>query len=131
MNPPMVHALAFLPGDRGRVAAARGDGHVSLHRLAGTGRASRRPAGRAGPPPGPDDGPAFLPTCHAAAATSLACLGNPVPALVSGGNDGRLLLHTAAPHTVRHGRKVNALHAAGGRLYVADVSPHISVYMVT
>ncbi|KFM23907.1 WD repeat-containing protein 53 [Auxenochlorella protothecoides] len=85
LNPPMVHALAFLPGDRDRVAVARGDGHVALHRLA-------------------------------------------PPVLVSGGNDGRLLVHTPIPHVVGHGRKLNDLHVAGGRLYVADVSPHLSVY---
>uniref|UniRef100_A0A1D2AAQ9 Uncharacterized protein n=1 Tax=Auxenochlorella protothecoides TaxID=3075 RepID=A0A1D2AAQ9_AUXPR len=129
LNPPMVHALAFLPGDRDRVAVARGDGHVALHRLAPVGKAPRRPPGQAAAEVGGlAEHPVLLPTWHSAAATSLACLAGPQPVLVSGGNDGRLLVHTPIPHVVGHGRKLNDLHVAGGRLYVADVSPHLSVY---
>ena len=134
INPPMAHAL-LLTRQGDTAVVARGDGHVSTHRLSRVRAARRGPARRAGPAAvsaSPAQA-ALLPEPHSAAATSLAWLGEEL--VVSGGNDGRLMLRAlggAGPRLVhRHGPKLNALCALGPAVVAAaDTTATLTLYQV-
>ena len=134
INPPMAHAL-LLTRQGDTAVVARGDGHVSTHRLGRAWAARRGPARRPGltqASAGPTEA-ALLPEPHSAAATSLTWLGEDL--IVSGGNDGRLMLRAlggAGPRLVhRHGPKLNALCSLGPAVVAAaDTTATLTLYQV-